>query len=166
MYNCCFCPVSVFGRTLEWLSADIHHPMPSHSTLLNALAIASQWTKTLCIAEALKNQSSMPENWKPMAEHNGILDALARLASVDGKIYNNGDIRACALFAIERLSNEISTRSIMAENEGIMTALTKATFSESSSSLLGLDDRRTNNVSSSSSFSSTKLALKNLSEAL
>lgn len=61
-----------------------------------------------------------------MVEHDGLLDALATLASLDG--INDDDVKGCALTAIERLTKEESTRSIMASNAGIMTVLTKATF--------------------------------------
>jgi hypothetical protein len=61
------------ARALEWLSADIHDPMPCHQILLRALTISSQWTKTTCIAEALKMQASLGENRKSMVEHPGLL---------------------------------------------------------------------------------------------
>ena len=115
------------ARALEWLSADIHHPMACHRILLKALTMASQWTKTTCIAEALKMQASFSDNRKSMVEHPGLLDALATLAQLDG--INDDEVRACAISAIERLSKEASTRQIMVNNQGIMKALTKATFS-------------------------------------
>eukprot|EP00578_Thalassiosira_sp_NH16_P026118 CAMPEP_0181095532 /NCGR_PEP_ID=MMETSP1071-20121207/10565_1 /TAXON_ID=35127 /ORGANISM="Thalassiosira sp., Strain NH16" /LENGTH=1590 /DNA_ID=CAMNT_0023177911 /DNA_START=86 /DNA_END=4858 /DNA_ORIENTATION=+ len=116
------------ARALEWLSADIHYPMPCHRILLKALTKASQWTKTTCIAEALKMQASLSENRKPMVEHPGLLDALATLSLLDG--INDDDVQTCAISAIERLSKEASTRHIMVKNEGVMTALTKATFAK------------------------------------
>ena len=114
------------ARALEWLSADIHHPMPCHRILLKALTKASQWTKTTCIAEALKMQASLTENRKPMVEHPGLLDALGRLSLMDD--INDDEVKTCATSALERLSKEGSTRHIMVKNEGVMTALTKATF--------------------------------------
>jgi len=114
------------ARSLEWLAADIHSPSLCHGTLLDALTSASFWTKTTCIGEALKTQSSLKQNRKAMVEHDGLLDALATLASLDG--INDDDVKGCALTAIERLTKEESTRSIMASNAGIMTVLTKATF--------------------------------------
>ena len=115
------------ARALEWLSADIHHPMQCHRILLKSLTLASQWTKTTCIAEALKMQASFVDNRKSMVEHPGLLDALAALALLDG--ITDDECKACAISAIERLSKEASTRHIMVKNVGIMSALTKATFS-------------------------------------
>jgi hypothetical protein len=116
------------ARALEWLSADIHHPMQCHKFLLKALTTASQWTKTTCIAEALKMQASLTENRQAMVQHNGLLDALATLALLDG--INDDEVKTCAIAALERLSKEPSTRHIMVKNEGVVTALTKATFSK------------------------------------
>jgi len=116
------------ARALEWLSADIHHPMACHRILLKALTLASQWTKTTCIAEALKMQASLSENRKPMVEHPGLLDALATLSLLPG--VTDYEVKSCAISAIERLSKEASTRHIMVRNSGIMTALTTATFAK------------------------------------
>lgn len=120
------------ARALEWLSSDIHHPMKCHPRLLKALTTASQWTKTTCIAEALKMQASVAENRRSMVEHPGLLDALASLAVLDG--INDDEVKSCAISAIERLSKEGATRHIMVRNEGVMTALMKATFAD------GLED--------------------------
>jgi len=114
------------ARALEWLSADIHHPMPCHRILLRALTTSSQWTKTTCIAEALKMQASLSENRQPMVEHPGLLDALANLSLLNG--ISDDEVKTCAISALERLSKEEKTRHIMVKNEGVMTALTKATF--------------------------------------
>ncbi len=118
-----------YHRTLEWLAADIHNDSPCHHRLLDALAEASLWTKTNCIVEALKSQAMVAENRRAMVEHVGVLDALARLASLHGM--NDQEVRECALVAIERLTHEPSTRRIMADHEAIMTELTRATFSTS-----------------------------------
>ncbi len=116
------------ARALEWLSADIHYPMQCHGILLKALTTASQWTKTTCIAEALKMQASLTENRKAMVQHDGLLDALATLALLDG--INDDEVKTCAIAALERLSKESSTRHLMAKHEGVMTALTKVTFAK------------------------------------
>ncbi|KAL7515348.1 hypothetical protein ACHAXN_013307 [Cyclotella atomus] len=116
------------ARALEWLSADIHFPMPCHPRLLQALTTASQWTKTTCIAEALKMQASLVENRRSMVEHPGLLDALAQMSLLDG--INDDEVKTCAISALERLSKEPSTRHLMAGNEGVMTALTRATFED------------------------------------
>jgi len=143
------------ARALEWLSADIHHPMPCHRILLKALTTASQWTKTTCIAEALKMQASLSENRKPMVEHPGLLDALAALSLLDG--ITDDEVKTCAISAIERLSKETSTRHIMVKNEGVMTALTKATFVED-----GADDVTPEEGTPNALL--MKTALKNLAE--
>ncbi len=111
------------------MAADIHYDSSCHEQLLDALAEASLWTKTNCIVEALKAQASIAENRKALVQHDGILDALATLASLHG--VNDGEVRECALVAIERLTHEPSTRKIMAGHEAIMTELTRATFSSS-----------------------------------
>ena len=71
-------------------------------------------------------QASLSENRKPMVEHPGLLDALATLSLLDG--ITDDEVKTCAISAIERLSKEPSTRHLMVKNEGVMTALTKATF--------------------------------------
>ena len=63
-----------------------------------------------------------------MVEHPGLLDALATLSLLDG--VTDDEVKTCAITAIERLSKEASTRHIMVQNEGVMTALTKATFAK------------------------------------
>jgi len=145
------------ARALEWLAADIHHPMVCHPALLKALTTACQWTKTTCIAEALKMQSSLSENRKPMVEHDGLLDALAVLALLDD--VNDDELKICAITALERLSKEVSTRQIMARHEGVITALTKATFSRT-----GFDED--DNERGATTLLLMKTALKNLAEYL
>jgi len=143
------------ARALEWLSADIHFPMPCHRILLKALTTASQWTKTTCIAEALKMQASLSENRKPMVEHPGLLDAIATLSLLDG--ITDDEVKTCAISALERLSKEASTRHIMVKNEGVMTALTKATFAND-----GADDDFPDEGTPTALL--MKTALKNLAE--
>jgi HEAT repeat protein len=142
------------ARALEWLSADIHYPMQCHPRLLQALTTASQWTKTTCIAEALKMQASLVENRRSMVEHPGLLDALAQLSLLDG--INDDEVKMCAIAALERLSKEPSTRHLMAGNEGVMTALTRATF----------EDDGYNDVEDVQNATLMKMALKNLAEHL
>ncbi|KAL7489934.1 hypothetical protein ACHAW6_015664 [Cyclotella cf. meneghiniana] len=146
------------ARALEWLSADIHHPMKCHPRLLQALTTASQWTKTTCIAEALKMQASIDGNRKSMVEHPGLLDALAQLSLLDG--INDDELKTCAISALERLSKEPSTRHLMVRNEGVMTALTRATFAEG-----GYDDDDDEEEEAPTALL-MKTALKNLAEHL
>lgn len=140
------------ARALEWMSADIYSSSPCHHRLLTALAKASAWTKTSCIAEALKTQSTLAANRKAMAEHDEVLDALAMLAALDG--INDNETQECALMALENLTMEESTRGTMAGHEGVMTALARATFKKSSVEEYDNDP------------SSTKIALKNLAAHL
>ncbi|KAL7493467.1 hypothetical protein ACHAWT_002463 [Skeletonema menzelii] len=147
------------ARALEWLSADIHYPMQCHGRLLKALTTASQWTKTTCIAEALKMQATLAENRKAMVQHDGLLDALATLALLDG--INDDEVKTCAIAALERLSKESSTRHIMAKNEGVMTALTKATFAKD-----GADDDDATEEDGTPAALLMKTALKNLASHL
>lgn len=142
------------ARALEWLSADIHYPMKCHPRLLQALTTASQWTKTTCIAEALKMQASLSDNRRSMVEHPGLLDALAQLSLLEG--INDDEVKSCAIAAMERLSKEPSTRHLMARNEGVMTALTRATFADD-----GYDEDEDAPQSTL-----MKMALKNLAEHL
>jgi len=119
------------ARALEWLAADIHYPMPCHESLLEALTIAAAWTKTSYIAEAMKTQSMVEENWERMVLHDGLLDALTNLASLESM--NDNEVRSSAIETIKRLAKEKSTRFMMATHQGVMTALTKAAFSSSAS---------------------------------
>ncbi|KAL9181106.1 hypothetical protein ACHAXT_009911 [Thalassiosira profunda] len=144
------------ARALEWLSADIHHPMVCHRVLLKALTVASQWTKTTCISEALKIQASLSENRAAMARQPGLLDALATLALMDG--ITDDEVKTCAISAIERLSKEPLARPILVKHEGVMTALTKATFAKDG----GEDDLDDGKPSSML----MRQALKNLAEEL
>ena len=144
------------ARALEWLSADIHYPMDCHPRLLQALTTASQWTKTTCIAEALKMQASLSDNRGSMVRHPGLLDALAQLSLLDG--INDDELKTCAISAIERLSQEPSTRHLMARNEGCMTALIKVSAGGYDEDGYGDEDAPRAHI--------MKRALKNLAEHL
>jgi len=136
------------ARALEWMAADIYSSSPCHNRLLIALAKASAWTKTTCIAEALKTQSTLAVNRKAMVENDAVLDALAMLAALDG--INDTETQECALMAIENLTMEESTRGTMAGHQGVMTVLARATFKRN-----GVEEYDNDP-------SSTKIALKNL----
>ena len=92
-----------------------------------------------------------------MVQHPGLLDALGKLSLLDGVA--DDEVRNCAIFAIERLSNEVSARRIMVKNEAVMTALTKATFADDGSDDGSLDEGIPNTLL-------MKTALKNLSAYL
>jgi len=100
--------------------------MACHDKLLEALTVAAAWTKTTCIAEALRAQAAMSVNRKKMIFQDGLLNALADLAALEG--LNDSDVRNCSIAALEQLTHEESTRQILSSHEGVMTALTKAAF--------------------------------------
>ena len=145
------------ARTLEWLAADIHFGSKSHSALLEALIKASMWTKTNCIVEAMKAQASIEENRIAMVQQKGMLDALASLSSLHG--VNDEEVRECALATIERLTCEPCVRKTMAEHEGIMMELTRATFSSN-----GILDHYEENDGTTRAL--MKSALKNLANEI
>ena len=144
------------ARALEWLAADIHHPMPYHQNLLSALVKASRWTKTSSIAEAMKNQASLEHNRQVMGAHPGLLEELANLSMLDKPA--DFQTKSYAIAAIERLSTEPMNMSIMAKNSLIMTALTRANFSSP------YEDQNANTDGISSNSYLLKTALKNLAD--
>jgi hypothetical protein len=114
------------ARALEWMSADVHYPMDCHRTLLSALTVSAQWTKTSCIAEAIKTQATLSENRLPMAAHDGLLQAISNLALLESLSESNA--RKSAIAALEMISREPSARKYMVHNEQVMRSLTKASF--------------------------------------
>jgi len=114
------------ARTLEVVASEIHFPLNCHSDLVRALIKASQWTKTTCIAEALKIQSSVVGNRIALVSYPSLLEALASFAALSNPA--DSYIRSCALCAIERLSNEPQNTPIIARNKEIMEALTREGF--------------------------------------
>eukprot|EP00545_Synedropsis_sp_CCMP1620_P013224 CAMPEP_0119032198 /NCGR_PEP_ID=MMETSP1176-20130426/41932_1 /TAXON_ID=265551 /ORGANISM="Synedropsis recta cf, Strain CCMP1620" /LENGTH=1081 /DNA_ID=CAMNT_0006988609 /DNA_START=42 /DNA_END=3284 /DNA_ORIENTATION=- len=115
--------VRVFcARALEWMSAGIHFPMDCHRLLLSALTVSAQWTKTSCIAEAMKTQATLAENRLPMASHDGLLQALSNLALLES--LTDTDVRKSAIAALEMISRADRARPCMVRNEQVMRALT------------------------------------------
>ena len=100
--------------------------MPSHPTLLSALTVSAQWTKTSCIGEALKTQATLAENRYYMAAHDGLLQALSNLALLES--LTDTDVRKSAIAALEMVSRDENARPFMVQNEQVMRALTKASF--------------------------------------
>eukprot|EP00546_Thalassionema_frauenfeldii_P015982 CAMPEP_0178897980 /NCGR_PEP_ID=MMETSP0786-20121207/2066_1 /TAXON_ID=186022 /ORGANISM="Thalassionema frauenfeldii, Strain CCMP 1798" /LENGTH=1189 /DNA_ID=CAMNT_0020568627 /DNA_START=198 /DNA_END=3770 /DNA_ORIENTATION=- len=132
--------VRVFcARALEWMAAGIHYPMDCHPLLLSALVVSAQWTKTSCIAEAMKTQSSLSENRLPMASHDGLLQALSNLALLDALV--DSDVRKTALASLEMISREPKARSYMVKNEQVMRAMSKAPFEHSDQEVYGEDSQ-------------------------
>jgi hypothetical protein len=106
----------------------IRHPMIAQGALLSALVKAATWTSTDCIAEAFRAQASVPENCVIMAHHHGLLNALSRLALTRGDGEEVEKVRMASCLAIELMSRQDEARAILSQNEGIIMALTKASY--------------------------------------
>lgn len=160
---------------LRRMAEIIHFPKRSQLELLSSLVKASIWTRTACIAEAFLSQALVVDNRKIMVEHHGLLTALSKLALVTG----DGEcdkVRRAAIYAIEHLSRESGhVRQLLSNHEGIMLAMTRASYgrrSSSASSSAGgsaassyggsqVDDRSENSMNRS-----MQLALKRLVEMI
>jgi len=116
------------AATLRRMAEIIHAPKPSQGALLSALVKASSWTRSACIAEGFAAQAEHAHNRVYMVEHHGLLNALSRLALTTTYGEEMSKIRKAAIASIEYLSREVSTRSILANNEGIMMAMTRASY--------------------------------------
>ena len=147
------------ARALEWMSAGIHYPMSCHRVLLSALTVSAQWTKTSCIAEALKTQATLEENRGPMASHDGLLQALSSLAMLES--LKDSDVRRSAIAALEMMSRADKARPYMAMNEHVMKALTKASYDYGEEQEYGEDHQGTPVTSKL-----LKQALKNLANSM
>jgi len=116
------------SATLRRMAELIRHPMIAQGALLSALVKAATWTSTDCIAEAFRAQASEPENCVIMAHHHGLLNALSRLALTRGDDADVDKVRRAAVGAIELMSRQDEARALLAHNEGIIMALTKASY--------------------------------------
>ena len=115
------------AATLRRFAEVIHAPKPSQGALLAALVKASGWTRTPCVAEAFLAQAEVEANRAVVAQHHGLLNGLSKLAlTTSGEEADR--VRQAAVAAIELLSREVSTRRLLAKNEGIMMALTRASY--------------------------------------
>jgi len=146
------------ARALEWMSADVHHPMKCHRLLLSALTVSAQWTKTSCIAEAMKTQASLPENRLPMAAHDGLLQAISNLALLPS--LTDSDVRKNAICALEMISREPRARPFLVKNDQVMRALTRASFEGDRGDFGDAEDGGDGTVTSGM----IKRALKNLAD--
>lgn len=104
--------------------------MIAQGALLSALVKAATWTNTDCIAEAFRAQASVYENCVIMAHHHGLLNALSRLALTRGEQEDTEKVRMAACLAIELMSRQDEARALLSQNEGIIMALTKASYGE------------------------------------
>lgn len=115
------------AATLRRMAEIIHAPKKSQMELLSALVKASSWIRTACIAEAFLSQSEMSENREVMIEHHGLLNALSKLALTVGGSESDR-VRSAAILAIVHLSLHYPTRHLLSKHEGIMMALTRASY--------------------------------------
>jgi len=158
---------------LRRIAEIVHYPKQCQLELLSALVKASTWTRTTCIAEAFLSQAVVIDNRSRMVEHHGLLTALSKLALVSGNPESER-IRKAAVSAIEHLSREVSIRRVLSSHEGIMLAMTRASYGNSSrgfdgnsshaSSFRGLSDDEISSTSETSK--SMQLALKRLVETI
>jgi hypothetical protein len=121
------------SATLRRMAELIHHPMIAQGALLSALVKAATWTSTDCIAEAFRAQALVPENCVNMVHHHGLLNALSRLALTKGDDSDVDKVRRAAVGAIELMSRQDEARALLAHNEGIIMALTKASYGDEGS---------------------------------
>jgi hypothetical protein len=130
------------SATLRRMAELIRYPMIAQGALLSALVKAATWTSTDCIAEAFRAQAMVPENCVNMVHHHGLLNALSRLALTKGDDADVDKVRRAAVGAIELMSRQDEARALLAHNEGIIMALTKASYGDDGSTRdsLTMDD--------------------------
>lgn len=118
------------SATLRRMAEIIKAPMIAQGALLSALVKAATWTSTDCIAEAFRAQASVPENCFIMANHHGLLNALSRLALTRGEGQDMEKVRMASCLAIELMSRQDDARALLSQNEGIIMALTQASYDD------------------------------------
>jgi len=164
------------SATLRRMAEIIRHPMIAQGALLSALVKAATWTNTDCIAQAFRAQAAFPENCVIMAHHHGLLNALSRLALTKGDGPDVEKVRMASCLAIELMSREDNARVLLSQNEGIIMALTRASYgeipaeedlmmsnmSEMERSMTGFDDASDETGDGSQQSRRIQLALKNL----
>ena len=125
------------AATIRHLAETIQYPMLCFGSLLTALVKGHTWTKTDCIAQGFMTQALHVEHRELMANHHGLLSAISNMSMIEGE--ENSKIRSCAISTIGMLTSEYQIRPILARHEGIMMALTKATYHER---IDGMDDNQ------------------------
>ena len=93
-----------------------------------------------------------------MILHDGLLDALASLALLED--IGDEEVRECAISTLVELTKEESLRKVMGRSEGVLTALTHATFTKQLRSNNSYKGKQSQIVTK------TKIALKNLAGSL
>jgi hypothetical protein len=120
------------ANTLLRLAQLIHCDLVSgqcHLLLLSALVQGSSWTKTPALAQAFEAQAKMrPEHLQTMPNHLGLLNGVSAQALLVGEDDIIRAIRQSALTTILLLHAVDSNRIRLANNEGVMLALTRASF--------------------------------------
>jgi hypothetical protein len=102
----------------------------NNGAILTALVQGASWSRTSDIAEGFQAHAQHPENRKSMALHNGLLAALAELAQSSTPGAEGEKIRAASIHCIEMLAMDEDSRPMLADHEGIMMALTQASYGE------------------------------------
>jgi len=146
------------AETLRRMAEVTNSNMAAHGALLGSLVDSSGWTETSCIAEAFEHQATSPDHREIMAKRPGLLSGLAKQALAVGS--QSEKTRSAAIAAIELLTLVDSNRPLLASNEGIMMALTRASFGEAAGDdedAIRLAEERNKSV---------QLALKNLVAAI
>jgi len=115
------------AATIRRLAEVIEHPMLCLGSLFAALVKGQNWTQTDDIAQGFVLQAKNVEHRKMMVFHHGLLSALADMAILQGDD-EYAKIREHALSTIALLSSEYETRSVMSRHEGVMMALTRASY--------------------------------------
>jgi len=155
------------AATLRRMAEIIRCPMLAQGALLTALVRASTWSRTPDIAEAMEVHAEFTDNRRTMAQHSGLLDCLAELAltPAGGPKQQQGvlddPMKRAALSAIEKLARDEDARPLLAHNEGIMTALTRASYGPSGQPQNGEEEE-----SVTSQGRMVQMALKNLVAAM
>lgn len=116
------------AATLRRMAEIIRAPMMSQGALLSALVKGATWSRTSDIAEALDAHADHQENRLPMAEHHGLLNALSGLAQITTGGAEAVQIRDAAIRAIEKLARDDMAQPLLSNNEGVMMALTQASY--------------------------------------
>ena len=105
--------------------------MPSgcHALLLGALVQGASWTKTTHMAQAFEVQAKLTEeHLNLMTHHLGLLNGISAQALLVSEEEVIRAIRQSALTTILLLHTLESNRTHLANNEGVMLALTRASF--------------------------------------
>ena len=142
-------------------------------------SVCNHQVQCLCIdryCQAFRAQAAFPENCVIMAHHHGLLNALSRLALTKGDGPDVEKVRMASCLAIELMSREDNARVLLSQNEGIIMALTRASYgeipaeedlntshmSEMERSTTGFDDASDQSGDASQQSRRIQLALKNL----